>query len=90
MLGKIEGGRRRGCQARWHHRCNGHKLGQTSGGVKDRRLVKKSMARRELDTTGQLNNKLHVLKISRYRNDYFFNLNKATDEIIFDVSYSHK
>ena len=33
-LGKFEGRRRRGCQNEmtgWHHRCNGHELGQTSG-----------------------------------------------------------
>ena len=36
MLEKIEGRRRRGHQwvrwlAGWHHQCNGHELGQTSG-----------------------------------------------------------
>ena len=36
MLGKIEGRKIRGHQrmrwlAGWHHRCNGHKLGQISG-----------------------------------------------------------
>ena len=34
ILGKIEGGRRRGHQdemAGWRHRCNRHELGQTSG-----------------------------------------------------------
>ena len=36
MLGRTEGRRRRGHQrmrwlAGWHHQCNGHELGQTSG-----------------------------------------------------------
>ena len=32
MLGKIEGRKRRGHQRmKWHHQCNGYKLGQTSG-----------------------------------------------------------
>ena len=45
MLGKIEGRKIRGHQrmrwlAGWHHRCNGHKLGQTSGnGGEQRELV---------------------------------------------------
>ena len=33
MLGKMEGGRKGGQEEMvgWHHRCNGHKLGQTLG-----------------------------------------------------------
>ena len=43
--------------AGWHHRCNGHELGQTLGdGEGQRGLVCCSpWSRKELDTTEQLN-----------------------------------
>ena len=48
--------------AGWHHRCNGHELGQTSGdGEGQRGLVCCSpWSHEESDTTGQLNNKTTV------------------------------
>ena len=74
--------------AGWYHQCNEHELGQTLGGGEGQGglVCCSPWAHRELDTTGRLNNMLHVLKISRYRNDFsslFFNLNKAIDEIIW-------
>ena len=43
--------------AGWHHQCNGHELGQTSGDGEGRRTgVLQSMGLKESDTTGQLNN----------------------------------
>ena len=74
--------------AGWYHQCNEHELGQTLGGGEGQGglVCCSPWAHRELDTTGRLNNMLHVLKISRHRNDFsslFFNLNKAIDEIIW-------
>ena len=45
--------------AEWHHRCNGHELGQTSGDGEEQRGLSccNSWSRKELDTTGRLNNK---------------------------------
>ena len=58
MLGKIEGGRRRGRQKmRWHHRLNGHEFEQTLGdGEGQGSLVCCSpWGSKELDATEQLN-----------------------------------
>ena len=48
-----------------HHQCNGHELGQTSGdGEGQGGLVCcRSWGGKELDTTGQLNNKVSLLKL---------------------------
>ena len=56
--------------AGWHHQCKGHELGQTSGdGEGQRHLTCCSpWGRKELDTTGQVNNK--GLKGSTPRNIY--------------------
>ena len=61
ILGMIEDRRRRGHQrmmAEWHHWCNGHELGQTSGGGEgERGLVYCSpWGCKESDMTGRLNN----------------------------------
>ena len=47
--------------ARWHHRCNGHELGQTSGDGEEQRGLACCIlwGRKESDTTGQLNNNRH-------------------------------
>ena len=44
--------------AGWHHQCNGHELGQTSGDVEGQRglVCYSPWGRKESDTTGQLNN----------------------------------
>ena len=58
MLGKIEGRRKRGHEmVGWHHRWNGHELGQTLGdGEAQGGLVCCSpWGRKESDTTEQLN-----------------------------------
>ena len=58
MLGKIEGNRRRGWQRiRWHHRYNGHELGQTLGDGEGHRSLAccSPWGRNESDTTRQLN-----------------------------------
>ena len=51
--------------AGWLHQCNGHELGQTSGdGEGQGGLVCcRSWGGKELDTTGQLNNKVSLLKL---------------------------
>ena len=43
----------------WHHRCNGHELGQTSGDDEGQGglLCCSPWGCKELDTTGRLNNK---------------------------------
>ena len=59
MLGKIEGRRRRGRQRmRWHHRCNGHELGQTSGDGEGQGGLTccSPWGHKGWDTTGPLNN----------------------------------
>ena len=59
MLGKIEGRRRRGRQRmRWHHRCNGHELGQTSGDGEGQGGLAccSPWGHKGWDTTGPLNN----------------------------------
>ena len=45
--------------AGWHHRCNGHELGQTSGDGEGQGSLAccNPWGRKESDTTGQLNNK---------------------------------
>ena len=60
MLGKIEGGRRRGWEDEmvgWHHQWDGHGFGWTPGvGVRQRGLPCRSpWGHKELDTTEQLN-----------------------------------
>ena len=62
MLGKIEGGRRRGQQdemVRWHHRLKGHEFEQTLGDNKRQRSQAccNSWGHKESDMTEQLNNK---------------------------------
>ena len=57
MLGKIEGQKKwvsKDEMAGWHHRCNGHELGQTLGdGEGQRGLVCYSpWGRKEADMTG--------------------------------------
>ena len=63
MLGKMEGGRRRGRQDEmvgWHHRLDGHKLEQVLGvGDGQGSLACCSpWGHKELDTTEQLNNNI--------------------------------
>ena len=45
--------------ARWHHRCNGHELGQTLGDGEGQGGLAccSPRCRRDLDITGQLNDK---------------------------------
>ena len=63
MLGKIEGRREIGCQedevAGWNHQCNGHELGRASGNSEGRERLAccSRWGHKELDMTGQLNNK---------------------------------
>ena len=42
--------------ARWHHRCNGHELGQTSGDGEGQGGLCSPWGCKEWDTTLQLNN----------------------------------
>ena len=62
MLGKIEDRRRRGHQRMrdvgWHHWCNGHELGQTSGDGEEQRGLAccSPWGCKESDMTGWLNN----------------------------------
>ena len=52
--------------ARWHHRCNGHELGQTSEGGGQRGLSCYSLwGHKELDTTGWLHNNIHMMNLLR-------------------------
>ena len=62
MLGKIKGRRRRVCQRMrwmdgWHHRCNGHRIGPTSGDSDGQGglVCYSPWSHKELDPTGQLN-----------------------------------
>ena len=67
MLGKIEGGRRRGQQmVGWHHRLNGHELEQALGDSRGQgSLVSCSpWGHKEPDTTERLNNN-HLFRISK-------------------------
>ena len=62
--GKDQGQEKRASEERmagWHHRWNGHELGQTSGdGEGQGGLVRCSLwGRKESDMTGQLNNSRH-------------------------------
>ena len=43
----------------WHHQCNGHEFGQTSGDVEAKRCLSccRPWGHKESDTTGQLKNK---------------------------------
>ena len=58
MLGKIEGRRRKRVleneMAGWHHPCNGHELGQTSGDGEGQGGLAcfSPWGHKELDTTG--------------------------------------
>ena len=49
--------------ARWHHRCNGHELGQTLGDGEGQSGLACCIpwGCKELDMTGRLNNKRHNL-----------------------------
>ena len=46
----------------WRHQCNGHELGQTSGDGEGL-VCCRPWGGKELDTTGQLNNKVSLLKL---------------------------
>ena len=52
--------------AGWHHQCNGHELGQTSGDGEGQRVLAccSSWCYKESDTTGQLNNKQEMARVN--------------------------
>ena len=52
--------------AGWHHQCNGHELGQTSGDGEGQRALAccSSWCYKESDTTGQLNNKQEMARVN--------------------------
>ena len=68
MLGKIEGGRRRGRQedemVGWHHRLNGHEFEQAlgDGEVQGSLVCSSPWGHKELDMTELLNNKSPEIK----------------------------
>ena len=55
--------------AGWHHRCNGHELGQTSGDGEGQGSLAccNPWGRKESDTTGQLNSNKHHLISELFR-----------------------
>ena len=50
---------------RWHHQCNEHELGQTPGDGEEQRSLAccSPWGRKELDTTGRLNNNIQLLTL---------------------------
>ena len=71
MLGKIEGGRRKGAtedeRVRWHHRLNGHDLEQTPGDSGGQGSLARCgpWGRKESDTTERLNSSICQLSCAQ-------------------------
>ena len=75
MLGKIEGGRRKGTtedeMVGWHHWLSGHEFEQTQGnsGIQRNLECCSPWDRKESDMTEQLNNNNHILTIKKKWNN---------------------
>ena len=48
--------------AGWHHRCNGHELGQTNSEGQRGLACYSPWGRKESDTTGRLNNSNNIIQ----------------------------